>query len=305
MRRCRSIAMTTILVLSAAACLYGAPASAVQQVNESRPVAANAAVEITNIAGEIAVTGWDRNEVQITGTLDDELELKITGGGERLDIEVEYPKHMHGELNLSADLEVRVPRAADLDLSSVSADLTVGEFTGPLRAESVSGDIHAEGRMKELELHTVSGEIDSPASAARVTIEAISSDVRLGPFDPRENAEVMVQTVSGDVTLDGSPAEADVESVSGDVLFQGEVQADGRYEFTSHSGDIRLALPVDTSAQFTVSTFSGDISNELGSGHSERTSRYTPGSELQLTLGGGNARVRVETFSGDVTLTRR
>ena len=65
------------------------PALAGLSVDETRAVNKDATIRIENLAGTITVTGWDRSEVQITGTLDDQAEkLEITGGGDRLDIEV-------------------------------------------------------------------------------------------------------------------------------------------------------------------------------------------------------------------------
>lgn len=67
---------------------------------------------------------------------------------------------------------------------------------------------------------------------------------------------------------------------------------------------LELDLPSSTSARFDVSTYSGSIHNELGP-PAKKTGRYTPGKELKFTLGGGDGRVRVENFSGSISLRRR
>jgi len=301
MKRFDSGAVLAVLVLVLGAWLWGLPAGAVQEVRESRAVAADATIHVSNVAGRIEITGWERNEVDIVGILDDDVELEITGGGKRLNVEVELPERVHHHEG-SADLKLRVPVGAELDVSSVSADISVSGFTGTLRAESVSADVRAEGRMRDIEIHTVSGEVLLPADAPRVTIEAVSSDIHLGPLDPKLKANVSVQTVSGDVTVDGVPAESDLQSVSGDVVFQGDFQAAGHYDFSSHSGDIRLTVPPEASARFSVTSFSGEILNGLGSESAERTSRFAPGVSLDFSVGDGDARVTVETFSGDVIL---
>ena len=56
----------TLLLLTA----WTRPAAAQQKVDERRPAAANGLVEIENPAGTLRVTGWNRPEVTVTGTLD-------------------------------------------------------------------------------------------------------------------------------------------------------------------------------------------------------------------------------------------
>jgi hypothetical protein len=40
-------------------------------ISESRSVSATARIEVSNVKGSVTVTGWDRNEVGISGTLGD------------------------------------------------------------------------------------------------------------------------------------------------------------------------------------------------------------------------------------------
>ena len=64
-----------------------------RQVDEHRPLKANAQVEVSNVAGRIEVQTWDKNELHLTGTLSEEVEkLEITGDASHLRIEVKLPK---------------------------------------------------------------------------------------------------------------------------------------------------------------------------------------------------------------------
>ena len=109
--------------------------------------------------------------------------------------------------------------------------------------------------------------------------------------------------MSGSVTVEASDIEqGEFESVSGSVHFTGALLPGARLGAESHSGSVVLNLPADTSARFQIETFSGSINNGFGGAEAERTSRYAPGKRLDFTLGSGDAQVRIESFSGSVTL---
>jgi len=64
---------------------------------------------------------------------------------------------------------------------------------------------------------------------------------------------------------------------------------------------VTLALAPGASAEVQANTFSGDISADYRGARVSRESRR----EAKITVGGGDARVAVHTFSGDVKLTDR
>ena len=67
-------------------------------------------------------------------------------------------------------------------------------------------------------------------------------------------------------------------------------------------GDVHLYLPADVSAHLRASTFSGSIRSDFGTVKDED---HGPGSSLDASIGSGDARVNVETFSGDLEIRRQ
>jgi DUF4097 and DUF4098 domain-containing protein YvlB len=65
------------------------------------------------------------------------------------------------------------------------------------------------------------------------------------------------------------------------------------------SGDVQLRLPASQQAEFIAQSFSGDIHSEFGK--SARVSKG-PGVMLQHREGDNGAQIRLETFSGDVSI---
>jgi DUF4097 and DUF4098 domain-containing protein YvlB len=294
-------AKTTLLF--AALLLVVTQTLAVQRVDRTIPADPDGSVSVDNVSGSVEVEGWDRNEVHITGTLDDDVEeLEVRGEGRRISISVELPegRRSWGHRESDADLRIKVPRGTALDVQTVSADVDIRDLSGALDVESVSGDVEIAGEPKEVDVESVSGEILVRGAGSQVEAESVSGSVSI----KGAQGYVEASTVSGDLEVSaGMVDRAELESVSGSVTFEGLLSSSARVSAQSHSGTVVLYMPADVSATFEATTFSGSIYNEFGP-DARRTSRFTPGQELEFTTGGGGARVRVESFSGSVRLKK-
>lgn len=256
-----------------------------RDIDESRPADPDARIEIEEIiVGSLRIVGWDRNEMRVTGTIGADVEyLEIDGDESSWEIRAEWPDRDHDDegrrigvrdrdrdrnhehREVSVDLEVRIPVGASLQVEGVTISVEVEGVDGPISVETVTGSIDYAGSSREVDLTTVTG---------RIGIDSAEVD-RL-----------------------------DVESVQGDIEFRGALGASARATFEAVGGSIVLEIPADTSASFDIETMMGRIDNEFGQ-EAVRESRWVPSSELQFSLGGGDARVTVETLQGSVDIRRR
>ncbi len=259
-------------------------------------------VEISNISGSVVVTGWDRNEIEVTGELGDGTEkLEFSRAGQLTRVKVILPKRSsHVE---STDLILKVPAGSSIGINTVSADLRVEGLRGSQRLQSVSGDILTGVDREDVECKTVSGNIrvTGGGQPSLTTVMTVSGDATL----ERLAGEVNGNTVSGDLTVTmGETSRSRLRSTSGDLIVKGRLADDARLDFESMSGDVRVDLVGQVNAEFDVSSFNGDISNCFGP-KAVRTDEYAPGTELRFRQGTGGARVRIKTFNGDVRLCNK
>ncbi len=240
--------------------------AAVRAVDETRSASPDGVVAIQVLAGSISVAGWDRAEIKITGTIDDEdYELKIEDSGKRTSISVEPIKKSMDHLDDTMELEIRVPRGSRVEAETLSAGVTIEAVSGAVTVDSVSGTVEISGAVPEADLSTVSGTL----------IVSTSTELRRGDFN----------------------------SVSGTIKLDSALSPDGSFSFQTVSGDIELRLPSGTSAEFDIETFSGDIENDFGQ-EAVKTSKYLPSKSLEFSIGGGGASVSVSTINGKVELVR-
>lgn len=283
----------------ALACVAAFPALAATPIDQTRPLDPRGRVEIDNLKGRVEVRAWDRPEVKITGSLGAGVEkFSVEGDRDALRIEVKYPNRANN--TESTVLIVQVPLQAELEVSTVSANIDVhGVAPRELSLESVSGDIVAVGAPRRAAVESVSGDLVLTLNSGEVNASAVSGDLTL---NGRLGGEVAVETVSGNMRMDNRGErlrKLSASTVSGDMALKIALAADGEVGMESVSGDLTLTMPRDLSAEVSGESFSGDL--DAPNVKIERED-FGPGSSFHARYGTGKGEVRMETFSGDASL---
>jgi hypothetical protein len=298
--------MRMVLRLSATLlfALAGAAASAADDRTFDRVVPAQprGVVELTNVSGKVEVSGWDRSEVSVHAELGSGVErVEVSSEGGRTSIKVLVP-HSSGHGG-EVELQVKLPKESELDVSAVSADVITRNVLGVQRLSTVSGEVSAELAGADLELKTVSGDVrlKGHGQPARLHVSTVSGDVHL----EHGAGDLEASTVNGtlSVSLD-SARSVRARTTSGDLRLVGKLTRGAEFEATSVSGDLNVRASADGGYAYEVSSFSGDIS-DCFSVSPERTSQYGPGKRLEGTRGEGAGHVRLKTMSGSVQLCDR
>lgn len=257
----KQIALFTTLALLALPALPAAAAT--KSVDRSVKASPDAEVSIELVAGTVRVVGWNKDEVRVSGTLNDKWEtLEMDGVGDDISIEISLPEGRHKNMELDADLEISVPVGARLSFETVSAPLSVEGLSGSVRVESISGTIDISVGLRKLAVESISGTVQ------------IAADSRLESVD--------------------------VASISGQVEMRGEFAAGGDYSLSSISGAITLRVPSGSSADYEIDTFSGSISNDFGP--KPKRAEHLPSLSLSFSVGSGSAEVAIESVSGSIRL---
>jgi DUF4097 and DUF4098 domain-containing protein YvlB len=267
-------------------------------IEEHRAAQLQGEVEIINVSGKVEVDGWDRSEVEVTGSAGDNVErVDVLSAGNRTTVRVVTRSTRSWGVDGEANLIVHVPAKSAVTATLVSADFKVAGVAGDLKVQTVSGQLSGDAG-GDVRAGTVSGDVRLTARAAKtIEIKTISGDIHL----TGGGGDVDITTVSGSTTLElADVARARFKSVSGDLTAALALLADGQIESESVSGDVSFKFSSAPAAEFDVQSFSGDINNCFGPKPLE--SRYGPGSRLSFTNGEGHANVRISTKSGDVRL---
>ena len=294
------------LNLLIALALIGGDAFAETPINESRAVNADARIDVSNIKGTVTVSAWNKNEVAIGGTLGDGAKgLAVEGDAGHLTIKVQ-PPDKQGWFSWGADtrmgdtdLDVKVPKAAEMKIEVVSADVSLSGVAGrSLKVDGVSGKLRLDSGAKEIEVGSVSGNIDLTGTSEHAHLETVSGNIRARGLD----GQVKFETVSGDIDAEGgSYREIGAGTVSGDITLRGKPENAARVDVETMSGDVHLYLPADASTRLRASSFSGSIRSDFGTA---KHGDHGPGSSLEASSGAGEGQVKIQTFSGDIEIRK-
>jgi len=145
-------------------------------------------------------------------------------------------------LVFGSELRVRatVPHGAAVKVKTASADTEIAGRIAELDVNSVSGDLRVRGEIAgDARVKTVSGDAELGRVGRDLSLQGVSGDVRTGPI----GGSVETKTVSGDVH---------VAAVSA-----------GQARFASVSGDIEIGIAQGSFLDVDAGSTSGDLSSEV------------------------------------------
>jgi DUF4097 and DUF4098 domain-containing protein YvlB len=223
-------------------------------------------INIANVSGDIAITGYDGSAVAVAGYKEgrdkDVLEVEDQSTPGHVSLRVKYPRNCNCDASIR--FEVRVPRAANLNFDKIST------ASGNIRAEGVSGRIN---------LNTASGD---------VTLQGVGGEIR-------------ASTASGTVKVSEAAGVVNANSASGDVEVDlTRIEGSGDMHFSSASGNVVVRAPSGLDARVDMSTVTGSIDTDFPL--AVKNNKYGPGSTAHGQLGSGSRVIKISSASGDVRL---
>ncbi len=296
--------MTRKWMLLAAALLSTTAFAATSQFSKQVPVGPQDRVNISNIAGTVSITTWDRREIDVQGELGsgvDCVEVRQETGNVDVKVIVKDGDWWNGQSikDTEARLQIRMPADVQLDVNTVSGSITVGGVRGRMRLKSVSGDIRSSILGTDLDAKTVSGDVQLTGNNAQANVRAssVSGDVDL----IQVGGDVEARSTSGDVDIDSKGAsDLRAHTVSGDIEVRGVLASAADLDLQSVSGRVKVAAQAPAGFRYDVSSFSGSIRNCFG--YEVQRSEGYGGNRMGGVRGEGKGNLRMKSHSGTVDL---
>ncbi|ELY55742.1 DUF4097 family beta strand repeat-containing protein [Natronococcus jeotgali] len=229
-----------------------------------------AAIAITGSAGDLTVTGDDREaigleiEKQSSSIRTDleALELESTRDGDVLELQATYDGDTGWfESEPAMDLDVALPEALSVDrLRTGTGQVTVTDVTGDLEARSSTGSV---------EIRDVDGTVTAETSTGGIEIEDVAA--------------------VGDVTASTGSIEAAVPAIDGDTVL------------SASTGSVEVALSPTIDADLEARTGTGSLEIDADGLGLEEYRREDD--RVSAALGEGGPRLRIETSTGEVSVS--
>jgi len=184
-----------------------------EEFHKTVPLNATGRVALENVNGNVEITGWDKNEVQIDAVKSardqerlDEAKIEVGGSGDVVRIRTRYPEGHSNNDPASVHYTLHVPTGAQLDkVNLVNGSLEIAQVRGEVDANLVNGKLKAHDLAGRADLSTVNGSSEiqyrTLANVSEVKISAVNGSINLVlPSSP--NAEFSASTVNGSIKSD-------------------------------------------------------------------------------------------------------
>ncbi|MEM9533632.1 MAG: DUF4097 family beta strand repeat-containing protein [Pseudomonadota bacterium] len=189
---------------------------------ETYPLESGGSISLENINGDIELSSWDRDEVEVryrvTGDSEkalDRVKVKINADAAHLRIDTVHSKSKSwwGSGNsASVHYELIVPSDARLrSVETVNGSISIKGVRGEVDAETVNGGIEVTGLESDAKLSTVNGSVEATmerfGADQRVSLESVNGRIQVYIPDDAD-VEIRAETVHGSLRNDfGLPVE--------------------------------------------------------------------------------------------------
>ncbi len=243
-------------------------------------------VSVRIVAGDVSITAGERAHVEVRHQSGDDVYVELNNGH----LEVAQPDPSIAPIGRfikmftvgqrhRCSVAITAPPSAKIHITTVSADVVAGGFSGGTDVKTVSGEVTLSHITSDLNVKTVSGDVQAKGV----------------------NGGLKLKTVSGDIAVvDGACRWLDAKAVSGDVLLNLDLDPSGTYDVSTVSGDVAVRTISEPNLSVEATSVSGRLTTDFGIAWDERPGRK----HISETIGSGGARLWVKTVSGDLRVLR-
>lgn len=217
------------------------------QTGESQVIELNNlnSIKVNLTGGQINMIAHDEPTTRIEVTNDRGRELKVECTNNILEID-------HSQLrweniidvfkgwnsSAQADVTILAPRAIDLRVRTISAEILISGFTNNANLKSISGGVIIDNHEGDVIIGTISSDVSASNYLGRIKSQTVSGDLVV----TGDIRGVSFDTVSGDLFLDatGTPTKIETNSVSGNLTLRTQRGDGARYRVNTVSGTVLI-----------------------------------------------------------------
>lgn len=282
-----------------------------QILTHSQPLAETGTVAITNIRGDINITGIDENNVRVTATK--LARVKVPGAAaaalQAIDCQFEITEdglHVHtteledmsaiGCTTYRVNIEVQCPRAAILRIDAQQGTTTILDTAGSIKLLQNGGEARVEHAKGELDLTNRNGSI-----AAANCLGPVRASTSHGSLTMRHiHGKMRLDATQGKTVIETPRAGVYLRASDGDVRLIALEGVNGDYDIEVERGNLGALIPSSADVSLTLTAEHGlvrtTLSEQLTGAIQEGYQRFI------ATLNEGTFHLDLTAKHGDVVI---
>jgi len=185
-------------------------------------IASGKKLNVSADAGEVIVTVWDKSEVYIKVTGNDNAEDKydytFNATSDEVTITAERKGGWNWFSNISLKIEVKVPKNFNINANTSGGDIRVGGVNGGIYLKTSGGDIWGDRFEGNFFAHTSGGDINLFSGNAKIEANTSGGDIEVEYTGVNQGIELKTSGGDIDVIVPADyDAKAELKTSGGDV----------------------------------------------------------------------------------------
>ncbi len=272
-------------------------------IQEAKSTAKAARIVIDNVRGNTRIVGADTQEIKVGGrrtirafsksaadNANSGNTLTLTPEGDQLVIRTAPGAGIPGDMRISTDLEITVPRgisvqgsgrAGDFDILNIDGSVDINGTVGGVRLQGIAGNARVDVRRSDIvRAVNVKGNVDVLGSGKDVELENIGGTVNInGSY----SGEFLCRNLAKPLLFQSGNTELKVESVPGQFNLT-------LADFTGKNlaGPIRLTT---RTRDVSLQNFQGEVVIAVERGDINLSPDRPPTAQIDASTGNGNLEV--------------
>ena len=286
--------------------VFAAVAQERQDFHYAKPLNQGGRFSIENTNGSVEISGWDKDEVDISGTKYartkahlDEMKIDVQASNGMVSIRT-IPPIDRSHSNAGAKYIIRVPRRVAVELAASSnGSIQLTSVEGAAKIRTSNGRVTAKSVKGLLDITTTNGDVDIVDVTGGVRVSTSNGTVDADNLHGEFNAK----TTNGGINarLFDIPANSPVKAATSNGPVDLTVdQVRGDIRASTNNGHINLRLPSNTNAKVDAHTSNSNVTSDLAvTGGSTASKKH-----LEGTLGSGGPHIDLSTSNGAIRLMK-
>ncbi len=166
-----------------------------------------------------------------------------------------------GDHNHRLDIEVRMPKDADLRLQTTDGAIDVASVNGNISLQTRNGRVSAQQLSGTIDIGSTNGGMELDSLKGAVSVHTTNGHVTASRLDGKCD----LSTVNGGIQAEGRFESLDISSTNGGIEARAESGSRmlSGWHIRTTNGRVELAVPTDLKANLNIDTSNGRIRVDL------------------------------------------
>lgn len=252
----------------------------------------------SSVAGDIEISTWDKNEVNVKILGNDEAERKLIFDSYQTDegVKIDCGQKKEGNLNnLDLKIIVSIPSDYSVDLFTGGGNITVQDLKGTIKMTTSGGNISIDRTNGSIAAFTSGGNITTEDNTGSIELSTSGGMITATNY----TGDINASTLGGHITLKGSEGYIKASTSGGNIKIDYTGKNDG-IDASTLGGNIVAYLPSDFSADADIGTLAGRVDCDFAKVDNEKISTF-----LKTKFNNGGKTFKCITSGGNIVINKK